>query len=203
VELSKCFSLPGPCTQCCLLERNEQDIRQQCARCVPEQKSPRWNLVIPLHDLATMNKTERSKCFSEQRTELRGMDQGNSWHYETSRSLIKYAELMEPRRLLQTLDGSLRNVVDNPTSSIDMTSTALMAATTHRLAISKNDGSWLSSANRAIKALKQTVASSGRLQNMVDPMTLHQPPPHEHTPEGQAYVLLLHAACGAVLALVN
>lgn len=85
-----------------------------------------------------------------------------------------------------------------------MASTALMAATTYRLAVFKNDATLLSSANRAFKVVKLNVDRNGWLQNVVNPMTFHEPlPPHEHSPEGQAFVLLLQAAWEAVLALDN
>ncbi|KAF5321835.1 hypothetical protein D9619_001048 [Psilocybe cf. subviscida] len=147
-----------------------------------------WAAAGMMRVLATLNNTESGGRFSEQQADL------EEW----------IEEILVASWDKQTPDGALRNVIDDPTSFVDMASTALMAATTYRLAVFKNDATLLSSANRAFKVVKLNVDRNGWLQNVVNPMTFHEPlPPHEHSPEGQAFVLLLQAAWEAVLALDN
>lgn len=50
-------------------------------------------------------------------------------------------------------------------------------------------------ANKALKLIEDSIDEDGWLANTVDPLTFNTPSkPGEHSPEGQAFVLLLHAA---------
>jgi hypothetical protein len=63
-----------------------------------------------------------------------------------------------------------------------------MAAITNNLTCVPN-------ANLALQLVEASVDSQGWLHNTVDPLTFSTPSaPGSHSPEGQAFVLLLHAA---------
>ncbi|KAF8974688.1 Six-hairpin glycosidase-like protein [Flammula alnicola] len=95
----------------------------------------------------------------------------------------------------QAADGALLNVIDDLTSFRDMSATALLASVTYRMAVFQNNTSLIGSANQALQIVKENVDADGWLQNVVDPITFHQPLlTSEHSPEGQAFVILLQAA---------
>lgn len=97
--------------------------------------------------------------------------------------------------LFQQPNGTLTNVIDDPTTFADSSSTALLAATTYRLAVLTSDYSLIPSANMALSLIRQNVNSDGWLLDTVDPETFFTAsPPGTYSPEGQAFVLLLHAA---------
>lgn len=79
-----------------------------------------------------------------------------------------------------------------------MSATALLASVTYRMAIFQNDTSQIAPAVRAFDVVTKSLSADGWLQNVVDPNTFDSPlPPTEHSPEGQAFVLLLQAAWNA------
>ena len=86
-------------------------------------------------------------------------------------------------------------MIDDSKTFMDTSATALIASVTYRMAVFKNDTSLIPSASRALELVKNNVDTDGWLQNTVNPITFHDPlPTAEHSPEGQAFVLLLQAA---------
>lgn len=58
-----------------------------------------------------------------------------------------------------------------------------------------NDTTLIPAADKALRLIKDNIDDQGWLQNTVNPYTFHSPnEPGAHSPEGQAFVLLLHAA---------
>ena len=96
---------------------------------------------------------------------------------------------------MQHSNGTLFNYIDENNSFGDTSSTALLAAVTYRLATLTGDHSHISAADKAYNLIKSRVDSKGWLRNTVDPLTFSTPSkPGGHSPEGQAFVLLLQAA---------
>jgi hypothetical protein len=63
------------------------------------------------------------------------------------------------------------------------------------MAIFTNDTTQIPAANKALKLIKDSINGDGWLQDTVNPYTFHTPTePGSHSPESQAFVLLLHAA---------
>ena len=86
-------------------------------------------------------------------------------------------------------------MIDDPKSFMDTSATALIASVTYHIAVFRNNTSLIPSASRALKLVKNNVDADGWLQNTVNPITFHDPlPTAEHSPEGQAFILLLQAA---------
>lgn len=97
--------------------------------------------------------------------------------------------------LLQHSNGTLFNYIDESNSFADTSSTALLAAVTYRMATLTGDTGHVSAADKAYNLIKASVDSNGWLRNTVDPETFNSPSlAGSHSPEGQAFVLLLHAA---------
>lgn len=95
----------------------------------------------------------------------------------------------------QGANGTLFNVIDNHRTFGDTASTALMAAVTYRLAMFTHDFKSIPAANRALRLIQGSIDEDGWLRNTVDPISFHDLNPEGvHSPEGQAFVLLLHAA---------
>jgi len=96
----------------------------------------------------------------------------------------------------QTSAGALRNVINDPTSFTDTSSTALIASVTFRLAVLKEDNStYISNANTAYDFVRRNIDGDGWLRNTADPLTFYAPSSSsEPSPEGQSFVLLLEAA---------
>ncbi|KDR83455.1 hypothetical protein GALMADRAFT_274901 [Galerina marginata CBS 339.88] len=137
-----------------------------------------WAAAGMLRVLSTLNHTSEGQKFSGQQANL------TQW----------IDEILEASWSHQSANGTLLNVIDDPTSFSDTSSTALLASVTYRMAIFKNDTSLISPANRALHLIKNSL-QDGWLQNTVDPVTFHGPlPSGKHSPEGQAFVLLLQAA---------
>ncbi|KAI0352875.1 Six-hairpin glycosidase [Trametes cingulata] len=108
-----------------------------------------------------------------------------SWINEIVSSSWKY----------QHTNGTLFNYIDESTSFADSSSTALLAAVTYRMATLTGDVSHISAANKAYNLIKASLDSDGWLLNTVDPETFNTPSqPGTHSPEGQAFVLLLQSA---------
>ena len=96
---------------------------------------------------------------------------------------------------MQADNGTLLNVIDDPGSFADSSSTALLAAVTYRMATFTKDTSMIPFANSALTVINGSIDSDGWVLNTVDPLTFNTPSaPGKHSPEGQAFVVLLHAA---------
>ncbi len=94
-------------------------------------------------------------------------------------------------------NGTLYNWIDQSDAFTftDTSSTALLGAVSFRLATITGDSVHLPSAHRALKNIKQSVNEDGWLLNTVDPETFNTTSlPGQYSPEGQAFVLLLHSA---------
>ncbi|KAI0832503.1 Six-hairpin glycosidase [Trametes gibbosa] len=95
----------------------------------------------------------------------------------------------------QHSNGTLFNYIDESDSFADSSSTALLASVTYRMAALTGDTSQLSAADKAYNLIKSSVDSGGWLRNTVDPLTFNTASaPSGHSPEGQAFVLLLQSA---------
>ena len=152
-----------------------------------------------LRVLSTLNHTSSGKQFLPQQANLTQWINEiteASWAHQvclpvlSKRSHIFICE--------QTSNGSLLNVIDDSTSFSDMSATALLASVTYRMAIFQNDTSQIVSAAKAFDVVTKSVSADGWLQNVVDPNTFDTLlPPTEHSPEGQAFVLLLQSSWNA------
>lgn len=117
-----------------------------------------------------------------------------------SGNALSSLELTVSPNSLQKENGTLFNVLDGPNSFADTASTALLASVTYRMATFTNNTSLLPYANKALNLVKSSIDNDGWLFGTTDPYTFHTPsPPTQHSPEGQAFVLLLHAAWRAQL----
>ncbi|KAI0069973.1 Six-hairpin glycosidase [Panus rudis PR-1116 ss-1] len=138
-----------------------------------------WAAAGMLRVLETIRRSPHSHRFEREKIDLASWTQeiiDNSWKY-------------------QQTNGTLLNALDDPASFADSSSTALLAATTYRLAALTGDLSHIPAANKAFKVIKESIDEDGWLLNTVDPFTFNTPSkPGEHSPEGQAFALLLHAA---------
>ncbi|KAF8897210.1 Six-hairpin glycosidase-like protein [Infundibulicybe gibba] len=138
-----------------------------------------WAAAGMLRVHQTMNHTGQANLFQGQQANLTTWIQDilvNSWKYQQN-------------------NGTLLNVLDDPKSFADSASTALLASVTYRMAVIAKDASLIPFANKALKLIHSSVDAQGWLQNTVDPLTFNTPSkPGAHSPEGQAFVLLLHAA---------
>jgi hypothetical protein len=97
----------------------------------------------------------------------------------------------------QQAGGNLLNSLGDNTSFADSASTALLASVTYRMAALTNDTTHLASANSALRFVSNNIDSNGWLQNTVNPYTFTTPTNASAgavSPEGQAFVLLMHAA---------
>ncbi|KAI9000936.1 Six-hairpin glycosidase [Trametes punicea] len=104
-------------------------------------------------------------------------------------------EIVSSAWTYQHTNGTLYNYIDESDSFADSSSTALLAAVTYRMATLTGNNSHISAANKAYTLIKSSVDSNGWLLNTVDPETFDTPSqPGSHSPEGQAFVLLLQSA---------
>ena len=95
----------------------------------------------------------------------------------------------------QKENGTLYNYIDEEDSFADTASTALLAASTYRLAMISGVSAYISAADRAFELIDKSVDEDGWLQNTVDPLSFSTPSVSgTHSPEGQSFVLLLQAA---------
>ncbi|KAF9518535.1 hypothetical protein BS47DRAFT_1338225 [Hydnum rufescens UP504] len=94
----------------------------------------------------------------------------------------------------QQPDGSLLNYIDlSPRNTFpDASGTALLAASTFRLATILPGSVDTGAAERARKWIGANIDKDGWLTNVVNPLNWHKP--GSHSPEGQAFVLMLAAA---------
>jgi hypothetical protein len=97
---------------------------------------------------------------------------------------------------LQTSAGALRNVINDSSSFMDSSSTALIASVTFRLAVlNGNNSTHISNASAAYNFVYDNIDSNGWLRNTVDPLTFDTLSQlDDPSPEGQSFVLLLEAA---------
>ncbi|TCD67698.1 hypothetical protein EIP91_012064 [Steccherinum ochraceum] len=92
-------------------------------------------------------------------------------------------------------NGTLFNVLDDPNTFADSSSTAILAASTYRLAVITNNHTLIPFADRALQLIKNSIDQDGWLLNTVDPLTFNTPSlPGAHSPEGQTFTILLHTA---------
>ncbi|THH02396.1 hypothetical protein EW026_g444 [Hermanssonia centrifuga] len=140
-----------------------------------------WAAAGMMRVLQTIRHSEQAQAFQSQQEDL------TNWIHEIVSAAWQF----------QQANGTLLNTIDaSPWDSFaDSSSTALLAATTYRLATITFDFSLIEFANKAMDVIRRSVDDDGWLQNTVDPETFNTPSlPGEHSPEGQAFVLLLHSA---------
>lgn len=138
-----------------------------------------WAAAGMLRVLQTMNRTAQADLFQEHQLDL------VDWIHE----------ILEASWSYQQINGTLLNVIDDPKSFADTSSTALLASVTYRMAVFTNNTHLVSNANRAMDLIKDSIDDNGILLGTTNPYTFHTPSaPDEYSPEGQAFVLLLHAA---------
>ncbi|KAF8076064.1 Six-hairpin glycosidase [Lyophyllum atratum] len=141
-----------------------------------------WAAAGMLRVLQTLNHSSDAHLFAKQQANL------TEWIQEISTTAWSF----------QKRNGGLFNVIDSPTSFTDTSSTALLASVTYRMATFTNDTTLIPAANKALAFIKTNIDDQGWLQGTVDPYTFKTPSaPDAHSPEGQAFVLLLHAAQSA------
>ncbi|PFH52600.1 hypothetical protein AMATHDRAFT_189281 [Amanita thiersii Skay4041] len=142
-----------------------------------------WAAAGMLRVLASLKHSTEANKFSEQQADLREWIQeivSAAWSYQVPHH--------------QTAFGTLLNVLDDPKTFGDTASTALIASVTYRLAVLNKDSLHVSNADRAMELIKNSIDRNGWLRNTVNPYTFHSPsPPDGHSPEGQAFVLLMYA----------
>jgi len=97
--------------------------------------------------------------------------------------------------LSQSENGTLLNVIDDPTSFADSAGTALLAYVTYRMANYTGNDTLIPYANQALELVDKSIDSEGWLRNTVDPYTFNTASTVDSpSPEAQAFVLLLHSA---------
>lgn len=101
-----------------------------------------------------------------------------------------------PRLCIQREDGSLGNVIDSDQDVFsDGAATALLAAVTYRMAAFTDDTDLIPKANKAYDYVQDNLDESGWVISAVDPYTFTtQLTSGQHSPEAQAFVLMLEAA---------
>ncbi|KAI0693801.1 Six-hairpin glycosidase [Cytidiella melzeri] len=138
-----------------------------------------WAAAGMLRVLETLHHADQGAAFTKQQADLA------SW----------INEILVASWQHQQTNGTLLNVIDDPTTFPDSSCTALLAAVTYRLAIYTGNTTLIPHANSALTVIQQSVDADGWLLNTVDPETFNTPSlPGQHSPEGQAFVLILHAA---------
>ncbi|KAF4574672.1 hypothetical protein EYR36_006022 [Pleurotus pulmonarius] len=138
-----------------------------------------WAAAGMLRVLQTIDHSKQARLFVEQRQNL------TNW----------IQEILVASWSHQAPNGTLFNVIDDPSTFADTSSTALLAAVTYRMAQISRNATLVPFANKALKLIEDSIDADGWLANTVDPLTFNTPSkPGEHSPEGQAFVLLLHAA---------
>ncbi|OCH87895.1 Six-hairpin glycosidase [Obba rivulosa] len=138
-----------------------------------------WAAAGMLRVLETIQHSSQTSHFVGQRANL------TSWIHEIISAAWQF----------QKPNGTLYNYLDESDSFADASSTALLASVTYRMAELTNDTSLIPAAEKALRLIESSVTPAGWLENMVDPYTFNTPmPPGGHSPEGQAFVLLLESA---------
>jgi len=147
-----------------------------------------WAAAGMLRVLRTINHSSEAHHFIEHQANL------TEWIQELTHSAWSY----------QKDNGTLYNVIDDPNSFADTASTALLASVTYRMATFTKNFTQIPAANKALKLIQDSVDVNGWLQDTVNPYTFQTPTePGSHSPEGQAFVLLLHAAHNAWLDFIS
>lgn len=138
-----------------------------------------WAAAGMMRVLQTLNRTEQATDFSDQQAHL------VTWIRETLSAVWEH----------QSSNGTLYNVIDDNTSFADTASTALLASVTYRMAAFDGNTGLNSKANRALSLIEASIDDDGWLLGTVDPYTFTSRTTGEtHSPEAQAFVLLLHSA---------
>ncbi|KAG5644561.1 hypothetical protein DXG03_008135 [Asterophora parasitica] len=138
-----------------------------------------WAAAGMLRVLQALNHSSDARLFVEHQANL------TQWIHEIETASWSY----------QKRDGGLFNVIDSPKSFSDTSSTALLASVTYRMATFTNDTTLIPAADKALAFIKDNINEKGWLEGTVDPYTFHtQNAKGSYSPEGQAFVLLLHAA---------
>ncbi|KAF9076520.1 Six-hairpin glycosidase-like protein [Rhodocollybia butyracea] len=95
----------------------------------------------------------------------------------------------------QTVNGTLLNIIDDPTSFADSSGTALLASVTYRMAVYLNDTSLIPYADKAFQLVQSSIDEHGWLRNTADPEAFSIPSAaNSSSPEGQAFILLAQSA---------
>ncbi|KZT27040.1 Six-hairpin glycosidase [Neolentinus lepideus HHB14362 ss-1] len=125
---------------------------------------------------------------------LSGSDQADALVDERNDLTTWIQEIVNATWSLQKENGTLYNTLDDDTSFADSSATALLASVTYRMAYITGDDTYLEAANRALALVEGSIDEDGWLTNTVDPYTFSSPTaPGSHSPEGQAFVLLLQS----------
>ncbi|KAG2013357.1 glycosyl hydrolase family 88 [Coprinopsis cinerea AmutBmut pab1-1] len=138
-----------------------------------------WAAAGMLRVLSTLNHSSIGHEFRSQQADL------TSWVHE----------ILESSWSLQDDSGIIHNVIDDPSTFGDTAATALLAASTYRYALFTGDIEFIPAADRAFRLVGDNINEAGWLENTVNPITFHTRLERgEYSPEGQTFVLLLHAA---------
>ncbi|TFK29237.1 hypothetical protein FA15DRAFT_752708 [Coprinopsis marcescibilis] len=138
-----------------------------------------WAAAGMLRVLSTLNHSSIGHQFKQEQADL------TTW----------VQEVLETSWINQRDDGAITNVIDNPSTFGDTASTALLAASTYRFATFTQNVTMIASALRASNFVQRNINQEGWLENAVNPVTFHtQLPKGQFSPEGQAFVLILHAS---------
>lgn len=107
--------------------------------------------------------------------------------------LVKWTyEILDNAWANQQTNGTLLNHIDEAGSFVDSSGTALLAAATFRLAVFTSSPRNIKYAIKARKLIHDSIDKDGWLVNVVNPYDWHQA--GQHSPEGQAFVLMMEAA---------
>lgn len=104
----------------------------------------------------------------------------------------------------QAENGTLLNVLNNASSFGETSATALLAATTYRLASITHNSTLIPAANKAFELIKDSINEEGWLVGTVDPITFYtQSAEGSYSAEAQAFALLLQSSWKAYNDLVE
>ena len=159
-----------------------------------------WVAAGMLRVFQTIRNSDVSDDFVDQQNDLLDWIEeivNASWDYQVrTRYPITSPQLSIAHTHPQTSAGALRNVITDPGSFADSSSTALIASVTFRLAVLREDNStYIHNANAAYDFVHRNIDDDGWLRNTVNPLAFYTPSnPDETSPEGQSFVLLLESA---------
>jgi rhamnogalacturonyl hydrolase YesR len=175
--------------QCRLYRKYLQDSATKLWKHIQVGSAPDGNL------WATGNGWAAAGMFRVLQT-IRNSDVSESFLDQQSDLLDWIEEIVNASWDHQTSAGALHNVINDPGSFADTSSTALIASVTFRLAVLKEDNStYIQNANAAYDFVRRNIDDDGWLRNTVNPLSFYTPSgPDETSPEGQSFVLLLEAA---------
>ncbi|KAI0321459.1 Six-hairpin glycosidase [Amylostereum chailletii] len=140
-----------------------------------------WAAAGMMRVLATLRASEEGQSMIFQQANL------IDWIDQTLIGVWKY----------QQKNGTLLNYLDLPVNQTfaDTSSTALLAATSYRLASVTGHDKHIKAADSAYDLIMREVDEVGWLHNTVDPLSFSTPSvPGSYSPEGQSFTLLLHVA---------